>query len=337
MMSTLPPPFALLDMITGSMVTQAIHVAAKLDLAGHLAGGPLTAGELAERCSADPDGVRRVLRLLASYSIFEQDAEGRFTLTPMADALRADAPISMRGMALLLGHQVEWERWGHLLSAVQTGEPVLPTLRQMGGYDFLAANPEFAMVFEGGMGNLAKLETEPIAAAYDFSGFNTIVDIFGGQGTLLAAILSRAPQAHGVLADERAFYLGAEDFLKSVGVRDRCCVDIGGLFEKPPANADAYLMKHVVHEWPAEQALELLRNVRSAIRDDGKLLLMEFVLPEGPQPHPGKLVDLWLMILTGGQERTAQEYAKLLRQADFRLERVIGTTSSVSVIEAVPV
>jgi hypothetical protein len=336
-MSTTPPPFALLDLITGAMVTQAIHVAAKLDVAGHLAGGPLSADELARRCHADPDVLHRLLRLLESHSVFARDADGRFSLTPMADALRDDAPISMRGMALLLGHPIEWEHWGHLLSAVQTGEPVLPRLRQMGGYEFLAANPEFATVFEGGMGNLSKLETEPIVAAYDFSGFNTIVDVFGGQGALLAAILSRTPQARGVLADERAFYLGAEDFLRRAGVQDRCTIDIGGLFEKPPAGADAYLMKHIVHEWPDAEALELLRNVRSAIRDDGKLLLMEFVLPEGPQPHPGKLVDLWLMILMGGKERTAAEYEEFLRRADFRLVRVIGTASSVSIVEAVPV
>lgn len=335
-MSTVPPPFALLDLIMGSMVTQAIHVAAKLDVAEHLADGPLTAAEIAQRCGADPDAVHRVLRLLAGYSIFGQDTDDRFALTPMSEALRDDAPISMRAMALLLGHPFEWEHWGHLLDAVRTGEPVLPTLRQMGGYEFLAANPEFASVFESGMGNLSTLETQPIVDAYDFSGFDTIVDVFGGQGTLLAAILAGAPKTTGVLADERAEFLGAEQFLRDAGVGDRATIDTGGLFDKPPAGADAYLLKHIVHEWPEEQALELLRNVRSSIPDHGRLLLMEFVLPDGPQPHPGKLVDLWLMILMGGKERTEDEYSKLLRRAGFRLTRVIPTASSVAIVEAVP-
>jgi O-methyltransferase/methyltransferase family protein len=335
-MSTLPPPFALLDMIMGSMVTQAIHVAAKLDVAEQLADGPLPADEIARRCGADADAVYRVLRVLATRLIFAQDEDGRFRLTPMAEALRDGAPVSMRAMALLLGHPFEWEHWGELTSAVTTGEPVLPRLRQMGGYEFLAANPEFAGVFEAGMDNLSTLETEPIVAAYDFSGFETIVDVFGGRGTLLAAILAGTPGVRGVLADQRAEMLGAEEFLRSAGVGDRCAVDTAGLFEKPPAGADVYLMKHIVHEWPEQQALELLRNVRASIRDDGRLLLMEFVLPEGSQPHPGVLVDLWLMILMGGKERTRSQYTELLRQAGFRLTRVIETGSPVAIVEAVP-
>jgi hypothetical protein len=320
----------------GSMITQAIYVAAKLGIADILGNGPLPAEEIAQRADADPDATYRLLRLLASYSIFREQEDGRFTLTPMADALREDSPVSMRGMALLLGHPIHWEDWGQLIMAVQTGEPVLPKLHGMGGYEFLAANPEFAVAFEGGMGNLSKLETEPIAAGYDFSQFRTIVDVFGGQGALLAAILSRAQDTGGILADWRTGALKAAEFLQDAGVADRCTIETTDFFEKPPDGGDAYILKHIVHEWPEAQSLEILSNVRSVMDKNGKLLMIEFELPDGPEQHPGKLVDLWLMILMGGRERTTAQYSKLLSNAGFRLSRVIPTASAAAIIEAVP-
>jgi hypothetical protein len=332
-----PGPIALLELIMGSMITQAIYVAAKLDIAGILGAGPLTTDEIARRAGADPDATDRLLRVLASYSIFAEHKDGSFGLTPMAAGLRSDGPMTMRGMALLLGHPLHWEDWGHLLDAVRTGEPVLPKLRGMDGYAYLAANPEFAEVFEGGMGNLSVLETDPIVAAYDFSRFDTIVDVYGGRGVLLAAILGRAKKSRGVLFDWRADKLGAAELFAATGVADRCVIEPGGgLFEKPPSGGDAYILKHIVHEWPEDKALEILRAVRGAISENGRLLMMEFVLPEGKKPHPGRLVDLWLMILMGGKERTSAQYADLLGRAGFRLTRVVGTASPVAIIEARP-
>jgi O-methyltransferase/methyltransferase family protein len=332
-----PPPFALLQMIMGSMLTQAIHVAAVLDFAGILADGPLPAAEVARRAGSDPDASERLLRTLASFGIFAETPDERFTLTPLADALRTDAPVSMRGMALLLGHPYQWEDWGHLIDSVRTGEPVLEKLRGMGGYEFLAANPDFAQVFEGGMGTLSDLETVPVAEGYDYAKFDTLVDVFGGRGAVLAEILQRAPATRGVLFDQRAEHLGAAKLLAEAGVADRVSIDTGELFGTVPAGADGYLLKHIVHEWPEAKSLEILRNVRSAIRDDGTVLLVEFVLPDGNVPHPGKLVDLWLMILMGGRERTRSQYAELLGKAGFELTRVIETASSAAIIEAKPV
>jgi len=332
-----PPPFVLLQMIMGSMLTQAIHVAAELDFAGILADGPLAAAEIAQQAGSDPDASERLLRTLASFGIFAEAADGRFALTPLADALRADAPVSMRGMALLLGHPYQWEDWGHLIDSVRTGEPVMEKLRGMGGYEFLAANPDFAQVFEGGMGTLSDLETVPVAEGYDYAKFDTLVDVFGGRGAVLAEILQRAPATHGVLFDQRAEHLGAQKFLEEAGVTDRVSIDTGELFGAVPAGADGYLLKHIVHEWPEAKSLEILRNVRNAIRDDGTVLLVEFVLPDGNEPHPGKLVDLWLMILMGGRERTRSQYAELLGKAGFELTRVIETASSAAIIEAKPV
>ncbi|WP_433325229.1 methyltransferase [Spirillospora sp. CA-294931] len=332
-----PPPIVLLHLIMGSMVTQAVHVAARLDLAEALADGPLSADEVARRAGSDPDATYRLLRLLASRSIFAERADGTFETTPMADALRADSPVSMRDLALLIGGPLHWEDWGHLVDAVRTGEPVLPKLRGMGAYEFLASDPEFAQVFTGAMGNMSNLETDAIVQAYPFERFDTIVDVFGGGGSLLAALLGRAEKSKGVLVDERAETLGAAALFERAGVSGRCSVDGTGLFAPPPAGGDAYVLKHILHEWSEEKSLEILRNVRGAIKDDGRLLVMEFVVPEDASDHPAKLVDLWLLLLIGGRERTSAQYADLFAKAGFELTQVVATASAVSIIEARPV
>jgi SAM-dependent methyltransferase len=331
-----PAHFALLDLIEGSMVTQAIYVAAQLGLADVLADEPLTVEEIARRVRTDPDATYRLLRLLASHSIFSEQDDGRFTMTPMAHALRPDGPNSLYGMAVLMGHPIHWEDWGHLVDSVRTGEPIMPKLRGMGAFEYLAANPEYSALFMRGMGDLSSLETEPVLTGYDFSRYGTIVDVGGGGGALLAAILQRAPRSRGVIFDDRARMFGAEAVLADAGVADRCTIADGGLFDPVTPGGDAYLLKHIVHDWPEDRALAILKNVRDAVNPDGRLLLMEFVVPEDNEPHPGKLVDLWLMLLVGGKERTERQYAELLAAAGFELVRVTPTASPLSIVEARP-
>lgn len=336
--TTAPPAeFALLDLIQGSMVTQAIYVAAELGVADVLAGGPLRADEIAQRVQADPGATYRLLRLLASYSIFTEQDDGRFAMTPMGDALRTDAPNSMYGLAVLMGHPIHWEDWGHLVDSVRTGEPSLPKLRGMGAFEYLEANPEYGMVFGRGMGTLSSTETQPILEGYDFSRYGTIVDVGGGGGNLLAGILQRATTSRGVLCDSRAEMMGANAILTGAGVADRCTIDTSaGLFDPVTKGGDAYILKHIVHDWPEDRALTILKNVRDAINPDGRLLLMEFVTPEGNEPHPAKLVDLWLMLLVGGKERSKQQYAELVGDAGFELVQVVPTASPLSIVEARP-
>lgn len=331
-----PAHFTLLDLIEGSMVTQAIYVAAKLGLADVLADGPLTVATIAHRVKSDPEATYRLLRLLASHSIFTEQSDGRFAMTPMAEALRPDSPNSMHALAMLMGHPIHWEDWGHLVDSVRTGEPSLPKLRGMGAFEYMESNPEYGMVFMGGMGDLSRLETEPILEGYDFSRYGTIVDVGGGGGALLAGILRRAPRSKGVIFDSRARMFGADAILAGAGVADRCTIADGGLFDPPTPGGDAYLLKHIVHDWPEDQALAILKNARKSINDDGRLLLMEFVVPPGNEPHPAKLVDLWLMLLVGGKERTERQYADLLAAAGFELVQVVPTGSPVSIVEARP-
>lgn len=329
--------FALLDLTQGSVITQALYVAARLSIADILSDGPLAAAEIAKRADANPEAVYRLLRLLSGYSVFAEGEDGRFGLTPMASALRDDAPDSMRGIALLMGHPLFREDWGHLLTSVRTGEPSLPTLRGMGAFEFLMANPEYRIAFFQGMGNLSAPETDPVVAAYDFSRFRTIVDLGGGRGALLAGILNRANGSTGILFDHPQATADAADVIKAAGVAGRCTIENGSYFETVPAGADAYLLKHTLHDFSEPQIRAVLKNVRNAINPSGALFVIEYVLPEGNERHIGNIIDMWLLLMLGAKERTRQQYADLLASEGFRLTSIIPTTSPVSIIQAEPV
>lgn len=330
-----PPPFALLELVQGAMVSQAIYVAAELRVAQTLVEGPLAPERIAEKTGADPDALHRLLRLLATYDIFAERKDGRFALTAMGRALCEDAPMSMYGIARLMGHPLHWEDWGHLVDAVRTGEPSLPKLRGMGAFEYLEANAEYGAVFTSGMGAMSSTETEPLLAAYDFARYGTVVDFCGGRGDLLAGVLKKTPSARGILSDPRVGSNGAAAFLAEQGVSDRCTIADGGLFDAVPGGGDAYILKHIIHDWPEPQALEILGNVREAMNPGGRLLVMEMVIPDKLNgPHSGKLVDLWLMLLVGGKERTRAQYGDLLDRAGFTLERVVQTPAAISIVEA---
>lgn len=331
-----PAPISLLEMITASWMTQAIHAAAKLGIADVLSDGPLSADDIAKRVGAHPDALHRLLRLLASRSIFAEQSDGRFTLTPMADALRSDSPTSMRGFALFVGGREHWEHWSMLTTSVQTGEVSVPKLRGMSFFDYLETNQEFAGVFNQAMTNVSDLAIPPIIAAYDFSDFHTIVDVGGGHGRLLAAILHQAQQARGILFDLPSVTAGALPLLKEQGVADRVTIESGSFFETVPADADAYVLKHIVHDWEESKALQILDVVRRRIGANGRLLLVEIALPKSNSPHVGNLIDMEMLLSVGGRERTAAEYTGLLARAGFKQTRVIETASPESIIEAVP-
>lgn len=329
--------FALLDLVQGSVITQALYVAARLSIADMLNEGPLTAAEIAKRAGANPEAVYRLLRVLSGYSVFAQDADGRFGLTLTGAALRDDAPDSMRGIALLMGHPLFQEDWGHLLDSVRTGQPSLPVLRGMGAFEFLMANPEYGAAFMQGMGSLSAPETDPVVAAHDFSPFRTIVDLGGGRGALLAGILNRASGSTGILFDRPQATVDAPDVFKAAGVTDRAAIENGSYFETVPAGADAYLIKHTLHDFSEEQIRLVLKNIRNAIGPNGSLFVIEYVLPEGNERHIGNIIDLWLLLMLGAKERTAQQYTDLFATEGFRLSRIIPTASPVSIIEAKPV
>lgn len=329
--------FALLDLIQGSVITQAIYVAAKLGIADILSEGPLTAEEIGKRAESDPEATYRLLRALSGYSVFAETDDGQFELTPAASALREDAPVPMRSVALLMGHPLFWEDWGHLIDSVQTGEASMPKVRGMSAFEFLIGNPEYAATFLTAMANLSNPETDPVIAAYDFSRFGKIVDIGGGRGALIAGILKRASNSQGVLFDAAHATGEAGPILEAAGVTQRCVIEHGSYFESVPGGGDAYLLKHTLHDFDESQSLAVLKNIRDAINPGGSLFVIEYVLPGNNTQHVGNIIDLWLMLLLGTKERTSAQYGELLSGAGFKLAKVIPTTSPVSLIEAIAV
>jgi len=331
-----PAPVALLEMIWGSMVTQALYVAAKLGIADLLADGPLTPEEIARRVNASSDGVFRLLRALASRGVFTARPDGRYELTPLAEPLRSDAPVSMRSVALLWGSPEAWEHWGHLLDSVRTDEPAVPAIRGMDLWAYLGTNPGFAAEFNSAMTTFSNLVKAPVLAAYDFSPFSTIVDVGAGHGAMLAAILQRTPAARGVLFDQPSVTTGAADVLRAHGVERRCTIESGSFFDGVPPGGDAYVLKNIIHDWEESKALAILRNIREVIQPDGRLLLIEMVLPEGNSGHMGNVFDLEMLLDLGSRERTEHEYQQLLSKAGFELTRVVQTASPACVVESKP-
>ncbi len=332
-----PPPAAILDVLVGAWVSQAVQAAAALGIADALAGGPLRPAELADRVGADQDGLSRLMRALISRGIFRQRPDGRYDLTPLAEPLRSDVPGSMVGAALFYGSEQHRAHWSHLEESVRTGRPVVAQLRGKEFFDYLGDDPGFATLFNDAMTGISEMAVGPVVAGYDFSRFRTIIDVGGGHGGLLAAIISATPQARGVLYDLPDVVGDAPDLLRRRGVADRIRVEGGSFFNGVPGGGDAYVLKHIIHDWSDEQALVILRNVRAAAGPGTTLLLLEFVIPDHDRDFMGKWADLEMMLVAGGRERTAAQFRSLLAQAGFRMNRTVQTASPFSFVEATAV
>lgn len=329
-----PAPAAMFEMIVAGWTSQAITVAAQLGVADALADGPLPIDELAARVDADADALRRLLRALIGRGIFRQRRDGRYELNSLSDTLRSDAPVSMTSAARFYGSQEQRERWTLMVDAVRTGNAVVAALRGKESFEYFAEKPELAELFNQTMTSVSELTDATVVAGYDFSVYPTIVDVGGGHGPLLAAILASAPASGGVLYDLPGVVANAPNLLRKQDVADRVRIAEGSFFDGVPPNGDAYILKNIIHDWPEDKALQILRNVRAAAAPHAALLLVEFVIPSHNRDFPGKWVDLEMMLNLGARERTAAEYRDLLSQAGFRMTRVVQTASPLSVVEA---
>jgi hypothetical protein len=334
--SLVPPNVALFEIAQGAWVTQALYAAVRLRLADELAHGPLSADEVARRAGSDPDATFRVLRALAGQGVFTLRRDGRFALTGVGRSLRWDADGSMAPMIAMVGSPEHWQHWSDLHYSVTTGRTAVEKQRGMPIFDYLETNPEYAARFNDAMTGVSAIAIEAAVPAYDFSDRRLVVDVGGGHGALLTAVLRAAPDARGILFDLPSVADGARAAIAAAGLAQRCAVTGGSFFESVPAGGDAYLVKTVIHDWDDQQSLAILRTVRAAIAPEGRLLLFELVLPAGAPPHPGLLLDLEMLVHAGGRERTAAEYSELLAQAGFRQTRVIPTGGPMSIVEAVP-
>ena len=323
----------MMEMIIGAWRAQGIAVAAELKVADALADGPLAADELARRVGADPDALARLMRALIGEGIFTRRGDGRFALNALGETLRSDAGLSMAGMARMVGHPAYREHWSGLCDAVRTGEAAPPKLRGMSAWDYLGENPEFGAVFNNAMTSVSEMAIDPVVAAYDFAPYRTIIDVGGGYGRLLAAIVAATPGAQGVLYDLPQVVEGAPDLLKSHGVADRVRVVGGSFLDAVPEGGDAYVLKNVIHDWADADAVEILGKVREAAHTGSTLLLVEFVIPDHDRQFIGKWADMEMLVQLAARERTAAEYRKLYEQAGFQLTRVVPTAGPISLVE----
>jgi O-methyltransferase domain/Dimerisation domain len=331
---TADPAEEMNERIFGAWMAQAITAVADLGVADALAGGPLPIDELATRVGANPDALRRLLRVLISRGIFAQRNDGRYELTPMADVLRSDAPVSMAAMARFIGSPQHREHWSLLTEAIKTGASVVSTLRGMSYFDYMGDEPEFGRMFNDAMTSASGLSIGPVVDAYDFTQYRTIVDVAGGHGRLLAAILASAPDAQGVLFDLPDVIAGAMPLLQEKHVAERVRLAEGSFFGGVPAGGDAYVLKHIIHDWDDDASVQILRNVRTAATPGTAVLLVETVVPEDDSRSNAKLLDIEMLLVNDGRERTAGEYRRLFDEAGFQMVGVVDTASPYSIIEA---
>jgi C-methyltransferase len=329
-----PAPAAMMEMIVATWTSQAITVAAQLGVADALADGPLPIDELADRVGADADALRRLLRALIGRGIFRHRRDGRYELNPLAGTLRSDAPVSMKPAAQFYGSAEQRERWTLLVDSVRTGNAVVAALRGKESFEYFAEQPELAELFNQTMTSISKLTDACVVAGYDFGAYPTIVDVGGGHGPLLAAILAAAPASRGVLYDLPLVVASAPILLRAHNVADRVQIAEGSFFDSVPGGGDAYVLKNIMHDWPDEKAVQILRNVRAAAGPQATVLLVELVIPTHDRDFAGKWADLEMLLNLASRERTAAEYRDLLNQAGFRMTRVVQTASPLSVVEA---
>jgi len=322
---------------TAYWVSRMVYAAAKLGIADHLAEGPKSAAELAGPTHTHAPSLHRLMRALAGLGVLSENANHRFALTPLGEALKTGAPGSARATILALAGDWWWRGWEQFDYCVETGNTGMQKAFAMSVFEYLAKHPQEASYFNEAMIGFHGDEPAAVAAAYEFSSFDTVVDVGGGTGNLLAAILMRHPGVRGILADLPHVVREASALIKARGLEDRVTIESLDFFKSVPAGGDAYLLSHVIHDWTEDQCLTILGNCRKVMKSSGRLLIIETVIPHGDTPHPGKLLDIAMLVMPGGQERTEEEYGTLLGKAGFRLMRVVPTQSAVSVVEATPV
>jgi predicted transcriptional regulator len=335
MSQPLPPEVFLTQMAFGALMSQALYVIAKVGVADLVANGPKSVSELAAATETNESALYRVLRSLASVGVFRETDPKMFALTPLAEPLRSDVPNSIRNGVIFMGEEWHWRVWGDMLYSVRTGKPAWGRIHGGEVFDYFAANPEQSEIFNRAMTDMSMATAPAVVDAYNFSGIKTLVDIAGGHGYLLSQVLKANPTMKGILFDMQQVVAGADALLEREGVLDRVEKVAGDFFASVPAGADAYIMKHIIHDWDDERAGKILRNIRRVMPPNATVLIVETVVPEGNEPHYSKLLDLEMLASPGGVERTAREYGELLAASGLRLTRIIQTESPFSIVEAV--
>lgn len=327
----------MLQMFTGFRVSRAIYVAAKLGIADLLKDGPKSSEELARLAETHAPSLYRVMRALASAGVFGQDQRGRFTLTPIADTLRSDVPNSLRALAISTLGEERYQAWGDLMHSVRTGEIAFNHVFGMGLWEYYAQHPEQAKIFDESMANIIAANNAAVLASYSFSRIDTLVDVGGGNGSFIVSILHANPGMKGVLFDLPHVADRARRRIADAGLAERCEVIGGDIFASVPEGRTAYVLSHIIHDWDDDRAIAILKSCHRAMKDKAKLLIVERILPARVEQsvalQRALMLDVAMMVTTGGRERTESEYGALLDTAGFRVTKIVPTQSAMSVIE----
>lgn len=325
----------LFQAIAGMTTSQLIYAVAKLGIADLLKDGAKSYTELAESTQTHAPSLYRALRALASIGIFAEINDHHFQLTPLAEFLRSDVPNSMQGLAIWMGGEnYRWQTWDKILYSIKTGKPAFDYVHQIPLFEYFEKHPEAGKIFNQAMSSTSAIYNSAIVADYDFSSIKTLVDIGGGQGFFLTAILQANPNLNGIVYDLPHVVTEATKQIKSLNLNDRCTIASGSFFESIPSGGDVYMMKLVLHDWDDLQAIQILKNCHKVMGENSKLLVVENIVPPGNEPSTGKFTDVEMLLMTsGGRERTKDEFAKLFAAAGFQLTRVTTTSCPLSVIE----
>jgi hypothetical protein len=333
----LPAQLQMIQFIMGFWMSRAVWIAAKLGIPDLLQSGAKTAEELAQATETHAPSLYRVLRALTSAGVFKRDSDGRFALTPLSETLITGVPGSVRSFIISELGQEHYPAWGNLMHSVKTGEIAFDNFFGKDVWKYFAENPEDAAVFNDSMSGMTAAANEAITSVYDFSQFGKVIDIGGGHGGLITSILNQNSEAKGVLFDAPQVIEGAPPKLEAAGVANRCEAVAGDFFKAVPAGGDAYVMKWIIHDWEDEKAITILKNCRKHMQPNGRLIIVDCVVPENDEPDFSKTFDLNMLVMTGGKERTATEFEQLLAAAGLKLLRVIPTNVPTSIVEAQPI
>ena len=330
------PQQHLLQIGTGYVLSSALWVAAELKIADLLREGPMAVAELARKTATNEDALYRTLRVLAMVGIFAETEPRHFTLTPAAELLRSDVPNSFRDLIVWIADPFHLHVAKDLLHSVRTGQPTIEHVTGKPAFEYFPTDAVENERFHIAMTNMSAMAAGPVLEAYDFSPFTTVVDVAGGHGFLICEILRKHPKLKGILFDLEHVVKGGEHRICQLALDGRCHPAAGDFFQSVPEGGDCYLMKSIIHDWDDERALVILGHCRRAMEEKphAKLVLVEFVVPPGNQPHPAKVIDIEMLFFPGGKERTEQEWAHLLSRAGFRMTKIVPTKGPFSVIEA---
>ncbi len=323
-------------MANGFQVSQALYVAATLGISDLLAADPRTAADLATATSTHDPTLARLMRALEAVGVYERDSAGRFGNTDLGELMRSDVPGSMAGWMSFIGRPHHWQAWGGLLDSVRTGENAFSAVHGTPVWEYRRQRPAEQVAFDKAMTSNSSGVAKAVVVAYDFGRSASVVDVGGGVGALLAAVLERYPSVHGVLYDQPDVVASAGPLFERAGVDDRLEKVAGSFFESVPAGADAYVLKAIIHDWPDAESIAILRRCQEVMHDDAVLLLVEQILGAGADPMITAFSDLNMLVGPGGRERTVDEYRDLLETAGLRLTEVTDTGTHVFVIEARP-